>query len=134
MKKSLNKSYIWITLSFIIICCMEFHDYKKPVPFNKTLNAIIRPHPIDNPSVDIILRETKIKINATMYINSFDPVADLEGTIIIDNSEYTFEGSSASKSNRNWFLCFFDKNNTYDGFILYNLNTIEIFKLKNINN
>lgn len=135
MKKLQKKSYILVVITLVIItCCVGLYNYRKPISFHKTVNAIIRPNPIDNPRVDVILRETTVEINAKMYRGLYDVTinkiyfsTDLKGKIIIDNKEYTFTGSSPGESNRNWFLCYVDENDKYTGFILYDLNIVEIF-------
>jgi len=135
MKKFSKKSYILVAISLVIIICyIGMHNYRKPITFHKTVNAIIRPNLSDNPRMDVILRETTVEINAKMYrelcnvtINKLYFSSELIGEIIIDNTEYTFTGSSPGESNCNWFLCYVNNNDKYSGFILYDLNAVEIF-------
>jgi len=134
MKKFPIKSCILVAISLIIICGITMCNYRKQIAFHQKINAIIRPNPSDNPRMDVILKKTTVEINAKIYrrlcdvkINGTYFSTELKGKIIIDNKEYTFSGTSPGESNRNWFMCYLDNNEEYTGFILYNLNVVEIF-------
>ena len=134
MKKLPIKRFILVAISLIIICGIAMYNYRKPIAFHQRLNAIIKPNPSDSPQMDVILKKTTVEINANMYrrlcdvkTNGIFFSTEIKGKIIIDNKEYTFSGTSPGESNRNWFMCYLDNNEEYTGFILYNLNVVEIF-------
>lgn len=136
MKKLSKKSYLLISIGIItFICIIGINSYRKPITFHKNVNAIIKPNPRDDARSTVILRETNVEINAEMYRGVYAGIfdnkinfnTDLKGKIIIDNKEYTFIGSAPGKSKHNWFLSYVDNKDKYSGFILYDLNTVEIF-------
>jgi len=136
VKKYLKKSYMFFTVSLLIgIFVIGIYNYKQPITFHKTVNAIIRPNPINDSRAEIILKQTTAVINAKMYKGTYSGLFDnkihfsiaLKGTIIVDNKEYSFTGSSP-ESNPNWFLCYTDNEGIYSGFILHDLTVIELFK------
>ncbi|MGH4117340.1 hypothetical protein [Clostridium sp.] len=77
MKILPKKSYILLAISLvIIICCIGMYNYRKPLTFNKTLNATIRPNPNHDPGAVMILRKTTVEINAKMYRGLYAGIFD----------------------------------------------------------
>lgn len=107
MKKLSKSIYILILIIiFILIYLVGMHNYRKPITLHKTFDQAI----IVKKSSGEVIKKSTIEINAKIFrgiysgsILKFNAhfMNILDGTIVIDNKTYSFEGATDKSSLNN---------------------------------
>jgi hypothetical protein len=134
MKKINNlKLKVGLIIGIALIVLVGLHNYRKPIPVQKTFNEAI----IVKTSNQEILEKTTISINANLHKRSIlnlngDSRNKLEGTIVIDDKEYVFDGFTQESDNSILGGVYKDNQSYSTIFILkmYDLESIALFGIK----